>query len=307
MERMRATGLGAASGMHDSRTVGWRAQLMQLAVAVGVGLLVLPAAARAQGIDGVVVDSAGQPLRDAVVILVPGEARRTTDSRGRFAFGGLMPGRYVVRVRLMGFRPFERAVDVARGRRTTARLLLDRMPQLLGEVRIVDQDGCHGTSIEGFECRRSAGVGYYRDAAELRAINATFWADMFDGMPGVRRGMKLGPYGVDWQLEAPPGRCYVPLYNGQPEMKVDGETPFKPDAFWKPIDVVAIELYDDYEKVPAPYQAYAWPTMGQKCGLVIYWLRGAERRAPPAIRSPSNAFPLGGAPTQISSTLRRRP
>lgn len=250
-------------------------------IALCVATCLVATEVRAQGIDGVVVDSADRGIRDAVIVLVPGEQRRTTDSRGRFAFSGLAPGRYIVRVRLMGYRPFERTVEVVRGRRTPARFTLDRMPQLLGTVRVVDQDGCHDTSIQGFECRRSAGVGYYRDAAELRALNATYWADMFDGMPGVRRGMKKGPHGLDWRLEAPPGRCYVSLWNGQPEMRVDGESSFKPDEFWKPNDVVAIELYDDYEKVPAPYQAYAWPTMGQKCGLVIYWLRGADRTPKP--------------------------
>jgi hypothetical protein len=255
---------------------------------------------RAQGIDGALVDSAGKAVAGAVVVLVPGERRVTADSRGRFAFGALQPGRYVVRVRLLGFRPEEQAVDVARGRRTPMRITLSRMPQVLATVRIVDQDGCHATSLQGFECRRNAGLGLFRDAGELRALKATYWADQFDGMPGVRRTMRMGPYGLDWRLTAPLGRCYVSLWNGRSEMKVDGETPFHPDEFWKPNDVVAIELYDDFAKVPKPYQAYAWPTMGQKCGLVIYWLRGADRTP----RADTLGIPAGRSPAQIPASRR---
>ncbi len=47
------------------------------------------------------------------------------------------------------------------------------------------------------------------------------------------------------------------------------------DMVWRPLDVVAIEYYDDYRKVPARYRYHAFTEEGV-CELIIYWLRGAD-------------------------------
>jgi hypothetical protein len=46
---------------------------------------------------------------------------------------------------------------------------------------------------------------------------------------------------------------------------------------WRPIDVVAIEYYDDYAKVPVQYRSHVVLPGQPPCELVIYWLRGASR------------------------------
>lgn len=242
--------------------------------------------ANAQSVEGTVTDSAGAPLADAVVILEragqesAGGLRATTDARGRFRFAYVPYGDHVLRVRLIGYRPFTLAVRVSRGGVIERRVALQRTPQLLAGVRIVDQNACDATSLAGFECRRAAGIGMFRDAGELRAMRPRYWAEMLDGMPGIRRTMTVGPYGPDWKVAPPAGRCIKELWNGQPPMTIDGEAPFQPDEFWKPEDVVAIEYYDSGPKVPARYRQYfSWDTP-LDCALIIYWLRGAERGLP---------------------------
>ncbi len=252
-------------------------------------LLVLLAIAdlSAQSVEGTVVDSAGAPLADAVVILEragqesAGGLREVTDERGRFRFAYVPYGDHVLRVRLIGYRPVTLALRVPGGGVVGRRIALQRTPQLLPGVRILDQNGCNATSLAGFECRRAAGIGMFRDAGELRAMQPRYWAEMLDGMPGIRRTMIVGPYGPDWKVVPPPGRCIKELWNGQPPMPIDGEAPYEPDDYWKPEDVVAIEYYDQGPKVPAVYRQYfSWDTP-LDCGLIIYWLRGAERGLPP--------------------------
>ena len=250
-----------------------------------IGLLFLWGAAssalpaQTQSLTGVVRDSAGRAIVDADVILEPSGRRTRTSDNGRFVFERLASGEVRLRVRYVGFHAFEERIYLGRGANIRRTVVLTRLPPLLATVRIVDQNACAPTSLEGFECRRLAGVGHYRDAGEIRSMSPQHWADMLDGMPGLRRSLVLGPLGREWRVAAQPSRCVVELWNGQPPMKVDPTTPFPPDLLWRPEDVVAIEYYDDHKKVPARYEMLAWtpPPGGQPCGLIIYWLRGAER------------------------------
>lgn len=144
----------------------------------------------------------------------------------------------------------------------------------------VDVDSCDPSSLAGFECRRLAGEGMYRDAGQIRALRPEHWADMFDGMPGLRRVMVAAPQGREWRVEARPSRCLVELWNGQPKMELlpDELGGFPPDMMWRPVDVVAIEYYDEYRKIPARYKSYVLAPGMQSCELVIYWLRGASKK-----------------------------
>jgi hypothetical protein len=233
----------------------------------------------AQTVTGVVRDSAGRPLVEAEVIIEPAGARVRTDSAGRYVLRFVRSGPSVLRVRLVGFRLFEGPLRVPGSGSVRRDVRLSRLPQRLATVRVTDRSGCATTALSGFECRRDSGVGFFRDAGELRGMRPRYWSDMLDGMPGLRREMRPGPHGQDWRPAAPPSRCVRELWNGQPPMDAGAEAPFQPDEFWKPDDVVAIEYYQEHKDVPAAYQRYAWhpPIGGQPCGLIIYWLRGAKR------------------------------
>ena len=96
-----------------------------LLLAVSLSLLCgarASAAAQTGGaLAGRVTDPAGAVVVGAVVVLrdAAGAARRAvSDAEGRYAFGGLAPGAYTLRVEARGFQTFEAApVEVAAGRR----------------------------------------------------------------------------------------------------------------------------------------------------------------------------------------------
>ena len=248
-----------------------------------------PRAVQAQRVAGTVVDTAGRALVDADVIL--GTALRArTDSTGAFSFAVTERGARRLRVRFIGFRPYETTVDPRDAKAGALRIRLVRMPQLLGEVRITDVNACERNTLRGFECRRAIGRGMYRDAGELRALRPSAWADMLDGIPSLRRRPVMTPDGLDWLAMAPPSRCLVEIFNGEDPL-FDGHVRKVPVAELIPRDVVAIEYYDEYQKVPDALQRFAWPRESANgCALLVYWLREAPARG---------RRPAGGTPTVI--------
>lgn len=258
--------------------VCWRARGGCIAVALSA-CLVGAAPLRAQTLAGTVSDTSGRPLREAEVIVGTLGTRVRTDSAGQFTVRLARGGRVELIVRLVGYRQYLDSVRVPGFGTQRVRIRLERLPPRLAARRIVDRSGCATTALSGFECRRDSGIGHFRDAGELRAMRPRHWADMLDGMPGLRREARDGPYGMDFRPTATPSRCVREIWNGQLPMH-DPDAKYQPDQLWKPEDVVAIEYYERHADVPPQYQRYAWwpPLGGQPCGLIVYWLRGAERQ-----------------------------
>jgi hypothetical protein len=249
-----------------------------LALVAFLLMLLAPRNAAAQPVRGSVVDTLGRPLPEADVIVVNTQISVRTDAGGRFALPLERAGTYEIRVRKIGYISFGASFYFRPGMAEELVLVMTQFSNTLDTVRaIADADRCATTTLEGFECRRQAGLGYFRDAGTLRSLRSDHWADMFEGMPGLRRNMVLGPMGREWRIMARPSRCLVELWNGQPPMLAQPGD-FPPDMRWRPNDVVAIEYYDEFYKVPARYRSYVLVAGEQPCELVIYWLRGATKR-----------------------------
>jgi len=78
-----------------------------------------------RALTGVVRDTLGRPLEDAVIVLNPMGAQRATraDAAGRFQFDRVGVGRYSLRTTWIGYVPDERTIDVpAEGFHTTITL-----------------------------------------------------------------------------------------------------------------------------------------------------------------------------------------
>ncbi|MDQ3281955.1 MAG: von Willebrand factor type A domain-containing protein [Acidobacteriota bacterium] len=101
------------------RTFVFPALLAALLFACATQPAPLPTA-HPNSISGIVIDSAGMPLPGVTVTLASGNTPRqaVTDANGRYAFNGVPPGTYRVRVQLAGFNSTEHAgvtVTSARG------------------------------------------------------------------------------------------------------------------------------------------------------------------------------------------------
>jgi hypothetical protein len=229
--------------------------------------ILLPPSAHAQGIAGHVVDTLGRPLLAAVVTAQPGDGITRTDADGRFVLPTLGPGTYQLRIRRIGFRERLEEVTVRAGQRTRLTITLFAATPTLDTVRArVSQNACDNRTLLGFECRRQAGIGYFRDANELAALKPEHLLDLVRDLPGIRPRSGRGPNGlIELEPGVRPSRCLKTLVNGRPD--------FSP-VFrrWSARDVVALEYYDQWSKIPLDYRQIA---DNVSCDLIVYWLRTA--------------------------------
>jgi len=253
--------------------------LLRIRIVVGLFGAFFASTLGGQSIIGVVSDSAGRPLNEADVIVGSSGMRARTDISGRFSIQLQRGGRTEIKVRLVGYHQLVDTVRVPDFGAERITVRLERLPPRLATVVVTDRRVCAETALSGFECRRDSGIGYFRDAGELRAMRPERWGEMLDGFPGLRWRMKRDGSGLE--VGPAPSRCLRQIYNGRmPQWLADEER--KADDFWVPNDVVAIEYYPEYREVPPQYQRYAWwpPILGQPCGLIVYWLRDAARMPP---------------------------
>lgn len=241
-----------------------------LVAAVVLGAL-LPALAHAQAgiLRGVVTDTAGRPLPNVEVLSVNAKRTTRTDAGGRFTLAKLPFGQQLILARLPGYQPADQAVTMLDEAPPDLTFRLRRVVVALDTVRIVSHDGCAAYNFAGFDCRRRAGIGQFRGESEIAALRPIYWADMFDELPGFRRyPVPDSLLGRDWKVESTTGwRCLMEGWNGRHKTAADQAA--------RPRDIVGVEHYDTYDKVPAAYKRLAWPTGQDKpCALIMYWTRG---------------------------------
>ena len=112
-------------------------------------VIAIPVAAAAQGtggrlLTGVVVARVDQqPLGHSMVSLQPAARQTFTDDAGRFAFQGVAPGVYRLRVTHLGFAPSETSVTIPRDSTTTrVRIELAEVQVRLATVQIKADAPC---------------------------------------------------------------------------------------------------------------------------------------------------------------------
>jgi len=266
--------------------------LVALLLSFGTPVVALAQRDSTLTVRGVVTDSGGHPLESVEVAATTVGRGARTDAQGRFAVGGLLPGRNRLLVRRLGWRAIDTTFVIDPKSTPTLHVMLARVAQNLQTVHIISQDECPTRTLEGFECRRRAGLGAFRDSAELAALKPFCQEHLVDGIAGLRAVPHLGCP----SYEATNGwRCLKVLVDGLPPGF--GSAP----ALMK--DYVGVEFYADYSKAPEWYKQYAFadatrgvPTHqkkrgddfvyrqsslpGRNCSLLIYWTHFAPKFDP---------------------------
>lgn len=114
----------------------------------------------ARSISGVVRDTLGRPLENAVIALNPVEAVRATRATagGRFRFDRINPGRYILRTTWIGYLPDERTIVVP-PEGLQIDITLVPVPFRLDTLTIVARrTGVFGTTVQRTDFRALGGV-----------------------------------------------------------------------------------------------------------------------------------------------------
>lgn len=251
---------------YDTRMKGL---LINLAVLV---MLSLPSPKRALSqnrctLSISVVDTLEQPVRGALVRLLPGGDSGRTDDRGKFVFRDVPVEAPVLNARAIGYLPAHFSAFCP-GRAATAIIHLIRAPISLDTVRVTSSPA----DPTGFRARMAhSRGGYFRTDSAIARLRPGRITELLLTIPGVtlRRGnlglvVELGGRGAKRADEKP---CPVVFF-------LDG-TPFETSAEGIDSDlaigqIAAVEAYS-VASVPAQYSP-----LGANCGVILLWTKASQ-------------------------------
>ena len=270
-------------------------RLIVLLVLLGASPFVLGAQVAqrsAAPLRGTVVDSGGKPIESVEISATTAGRVTRSDATGRFELDTLVTGPSRLLFRRLGWKAIDTTIYLNPKITVEIRVVMARLAQNLEQVRIVSHDDCPIRTMEGFECRRRAGIGAFRDSSELAALQPSCMSNMLVGMEGIRTvGGNGNPCAT---LEATKGwRCLIQLIDGR-RGNVLGQLRMS--------DYIGVEFYDEEDKVPEWYKSlaytparaatktytprgratvYATPSMpGRGCSLIVFWTKFADRYNP---------------------------
>lgn len=258
--------------------------------AIALLLQLAAGAATAQTVEVRVSDTRGAPVSAAMVRVedpAGGVVRAGfTNPEGRFGLR-VRAGEYRVFVRRSGF--FEATAPlVVAGADASVAVRLRPRPFVLDTVRVIAPGGGEERGRDAFWRRSQMEDGVFLDPAYLtQRYHSRYVADLLYGVPdlvvfepvcgGHARG-KSPRMGCSGRLS--PRRpvstrgwgCFTTLLNGEPPRLSSFDRDYghnEIDFWYRPRDVVGVEVYHVPSQIPPDLRRYSQP----HCGIINYWTR----------------------------------
>jgi hypothetical protein len=256
---------GGAAGSPIQETSMKMARMLMAAA-----MLLVPAAVRAQTIQGIVLDdSTGAPVADVRVDLVHtgggASASMRTDSTGAFRFDPRPAGKIVLRLRHPSYTPIDSlSVAVSADERVEIELRLGHSPILLEPIIVRARAG---EGVFGFRDRMArGGFGRFLSRADLERRGAMRATDLLRMMPGVR--IEQGGPGTSLVvMRGGIGGCLPDIYIDGMRIRQFRDSGI--DAFVNPASLEGVEVYNNSAEVPTVFASH------NGCGVVAFWTRPA--------------------------------
>ena len=215
-------------------------------------------------LSGTVSDPNGRPVANAHVLVWGTNVDVQTNERGSFAIEGLPGGTHTLEVRVIGYVPVTRVVQLAGSRPATIEIQLDRAAVILA-TETVRGKLVYSRNLIEFDRRRRTGFGRYITTEEIdRRPNARL-GQLLQGVLGVRVDQSRGENTV-LMRGSTSSYCTPSLY-------VDGRRDLSNDFNYLYSDeIAAIEVYARDSQRPAGY------TDSNPCGAILVWTRARSPR-----------------------------
>lgn len=239
-----------------------------------------PAAPGRAAILGRVHTPHGTAVSEAELTVIGGDTHRAgheegpsvrTGPGGAFRIDSIVPGRYFVRVRRLGYQPLYFSATLDRGAARRIDVELTPLPAQLSEVKVRARSGFDANAerrLRDFEFRRRAGFGRFYTRDDLHAYEGRLFTDAlrfawpFAGCRGY------GAYTSSYAGAARFGG-FGNVGRGCPVVvSIDGQ-PAQPLGFAIDLPVSQIEAMEIYRPGDAPPQFVNGSTYG--AALVVIW------------------------------------
>lgn len=244
--------------------------MMMVRMLMAAAMLLVPALAGAQTIDGLVLDdSTGAPVPGVRLELLHrcggAPASTRTDSTGTFRFEPRPPGTVVLRVRHPSYTPIDSlSVAVAKDERVEIELRLGHTPILLEPI-IVRARADEG--VAGFRDRMARGAfGRFLGRADLERRASARASDLLRMMPGVRIEQGAPGSALVVMRGGGAGQCLPDIYIDGMRMRQFRES--NVDAFISTAMLEGVEVYTSAAQVPNVFTSSF-----NSCGVVAFWTR----------------------------------
>ena len=221
--------------------------------------------ARAQqgSVHGVVLDSAGHPIRDADIGVAALRRLTKSDVEGRFALAKLPAGEVIVSVRHIGYAPMtitKLVVDTI----VVVEVQLEKVA-MIEAVQVTASEMRRRFWVEDFYRRVVRGVGTYFTRADIERNRASTPTDLMRSVPGIQIIRTRSGRTVRFMSASSMHRNCMPMIwlDGQqvPGMQLD-DIPLN--------TVEGIELYNGPSTTP---MQFSQASNMLSCGTIVIWTR----------------------------------
>jgi hypothetical protein len=235
---------------------------------IAVSASAQPASSRAAGaILGIVEDVTARPIAGAAVSFGGYQLRATTDSLGRFRFVNVPPGRFMMIVRGIGFRPAVNEIGVRSN--DTLRLTFSLQPTTQEMPTVLVRERTLSPRLQEFEDRRKRGLGgEFFNRAEIEAMRAIHVGDVLRRTKSVKvKENDLGAVALSAR-EFPPEKCPLSIYvDDVPLGSVNLKDLPSPNL------IAAIEVYGGSATLPIWLPNGPMGPGRKGCGAILIWTR----------------------------------
>ena len=220
-----------------------------------------PSTAASRVLGRVLDRESGSPLIGALLRLSGLGASRISDSEGRFEFGEIVPGHYVLTVEYLGYGTREDSLFIPPDRTLTLDVRLGVEPIALEGITVEVEARSRWLELEGLYGRKEEGTGRQWTVEDIRERNPHYLTDLVQLVPGLnvaRDGFRTTVLSRR-RVSLNSGSCALPVYVDGfpvPDFNLDG---------LDPSTVEALEVYHGIVETPIQYQNH--------CGVILVWLK----------------------------------